>query len=391
MNVEKLVSDFLVALVQFERRFDPYFRDELDRLFQEPMVTLAQYLINRWREDDHLQIAEEKTRPDEQEITAAIIAEMACFTREHYRSGHAQRAGNTKTHGIVRGTFEVRPDLPDDLRVGIFRESRHYPVWVRFAGPGPLSPPDIKDSGILSIGVKLMDVPGDKLIDDEKFTQDFTGISSPTFTTPNIAENLKLQRWIGKGAPVLYFVGPSDPHFLDAIMQGLYAHTQRNPLEARYWSCVPYLFGEGRAIQYTIKPRSDEKSPFPKKWTENYLREAMAGTLSRREVTYDFLIQFQTDSFRMPIENASVVWPERLSPFISVATIRLPIQRFDSPGQLAFADNLSFNPWHAIPEHRPLGNQSRARKAIYWELSKLRQAMNAAPRIEPTGEETFDS
>ena len=189
---------------------------------------------------------------------------------------------------------------------------------------------------------------------------------------------------------MLYFVGPRDPHLLDAIMQGLYARTQRNPLEARYWSCVGYLFGEGRAIQYTIKPCSDEKTPVPRKPSENYLREAMVGSLSRREVALDFMIQFQTDPFRMPIENASVRWPERLSPFISVATIRLPIQRFDSPGQLAFADNLSFNPWHSVPAHRPLGNQSRARKAIYWELSKLRQAMNAATRIEPTGDETFD-
>ena len=391
MNVEKLVNDFLVALVQLERRIDPFFRDELDRLFLEPIETVAQGLINRRREDEHLQIAEEKTRPDEEEITAAIIAEMAQFTRQQYRSSHAERAGNTKTHGVVRGTLEVRPDLPDHLRVGIFREARRYPVWVRFAGPGPLSPPDLKDNGILSIGVKLMDVPGDKLIDDEKFTQDFTGISAPTFTTPNIVENLKLQRWIGKEAPVLYFLGPRDPHLLDAIMQGLYARTQRNPLEARYWSCVPYLFGPGRAIQDTFKPSSDEKTPIPRKPSANYLREAMVATLSRRDVTFDYLIQFQTDPFRMPIENASVRWPERLSPFISVATIRLPIQRFDSPGQLAFADNLSFNPWHSIPAHRPLGNQSRARKTMYWELSKLRQAMNAAARIEPTGDETFDN
>jgi len=390
MNVDKWVSDFLVALVQFERPIEPYYRDQFDRLFREPIATLVQALINRWREDEHLQIAEERPRPDEQQITEAIIAEMAQFTRNHYRPGHAQRAGNTKTYGVVRGRFEVRLDLPDYLRTGIFRVPRSYPVWVRFAGPGPLSPPDLKDNGILSIGVKLMDVPGDKLIDDEKFTQDFTGISAPTFTTPNIVENLKLQRWIAAGTPVLYFIGPRDPHLLDAIMQGLYARTQRNPLEVQYWSCVASLFGEGRAVQYTIKPCSDEKTPFPRKPSDNYLREAMLRTLSRRDVTFDFMVQFQADPFRMPIENASVRWPERLSPFIPVGKLRLPIQKFDSPRQLAFAENLSFNPWHSIPAHRPLGNQSRARKTIYLELSRLRQAMNATARIEPTGDEIFD-
>ena len=36
-----------------------------------------------------------------------------------------------------------------------------------------------------------------------------------------------------------------------------------------------------------------------------------------------------------------------------------------------------------------LGNQSRARHRMYWELSRLRQMMNDTPHIEPTGEEVF--
>ena len=92
---------------------------------------------------------------------------------------------------------------------------------------------------------------------------------------------------------------------------------------------------------------------------------------------------------KLPIENASVRWPEQLSAHVRVAELRLPVQRFDSPAQLAFADNLSFNPWHAIAAHRPLGNQNRARKAIYMALARARQEMNAAPHIEPTGDERF--
>jgi hypothetical protein len=65
---------------------------------------------------------------------------------------------------------------------------------VRFGGPGPLAPPDPDDNGILSIGIKVMGVPGPKLLEDERETQDFSGISAPTFTTPNVVENLKLQR-----------------------------------------------------------------------------------------------------------------------------------------------------------------------------------------------------
>jgi hypothetical protein len=56
---------------------------------------------------------------------------------------------------------------------------------------------------------------------------------------------------------------------------------------------------------------------------------------------------------------------------------------------LAFARQLSFNPWHTIAEHRPLGNQSRARKRMYAELLGVRQRMNRTTPIEPTGDEVF--
>jgi hypothetical protein len=54
-----------------------------------------------------------------------------------------------------------------------------------------------------------------------------------------------------------------------------------------------------------------------------------------------------------------------------------------------FAKSLSYNPWHSIPEHRPLGNQSRARRRMYWELSRLRQRENAVEHYEPDGKEEF--
>jgi hypothetical protein len=66
-----------------------------------------------------------------------------------------------------------------------------------------------------------------------------------------------------------------------------------------------------------------------------------------------------------------------------------PSAKFASPEQLGFAGNLSFNLWHCLPEHRPLGNQSRARRRLYWELSQFRQKMNATPHVEPTGDEVF--
>jgi hypothetical protein len=168
--------------------------------------------------------------------------------------------------------------------------------------------------------------------------------------------------------------------------------TQSSPFEAPYFSCVPYLIGEGQAMQYSVWPKTNKKTPIPRlplRPPDDYLRNAMVKALNEGDVELDFRLQLQTDPFLMPIENNGVLWPEKLSPRVSVATLRLPKQKFDSPTQMEFTRKLSYNPWHTIAEHRPLGNQSRARQRMYFELSQLRHNMNNVPHYEPTGDEVF--
>jgi hypothetical protein len=393
VNLLKALHETLFTLLKIERRFDPFFRPALDALLREPLGVALQALINLRRRDRRLTLIEEAPLPDEDELVQKIITDMAAYMKEHYRPGSYERGGNTKTHGVVRAEFFVRDDLPERFRQGVFAQSRTFPAWVRFAGPGPALPPDIEDVGVLSIGIKLMNVPGPKLLEDEKFTQDFTGISTPIFTTPDVRENAKLQVLSRRELPIFYFIKPFDSHLLDGAFQALWARTQTSPLETQYWGCVPYLLGPKQAMQYTVRPRTSTRTPIkglPFRPSDNYLRENMAARLSREDVEMDFLIQLQSDSHRMPIENASVRWPEKLSPYVPAAILHIPKQKVDSPAQLAFAHHLSFNPWHAIAEHRPLGNQNRARYKIYQELSRLRQSMNQTPHREPTGSEQFD-
>ncbi|MFI1970579.1 catalase family protein [Streptomyces cinnamoneus] len=383
MNARQRLNDAVLTCVRLERRVDPYVRPLFDRTLLSPLQTLTQWCVNVRRPDEHLGLAEERPLPDEAVLAEAVTRQMARFIEREYEPGRAQRAGNTKTYGVVRGQYTVRDDLPAELRHGVFSRPATFPAWVRFAGPGPLAPPDIDDNGVLSVGVKLLGVDGAKLLDEEPHSQDFTGISAPTFTTPDVVANLSLQQHVFDGTPVLYFLGPRHPHLCDMVMQALYARTHASPLQARYWSCTPYLLGEGRAMQYSLVPRGEPRGRAPWHPPDDYLRQALATTLRRRDVVFDFLVQLQTDPHRMPVENASVVWPEALSPFVPVATLRLPRQEFDEEEQFALADRLSFNPWHALPEHRPLGNQNRARRTIYLELSRLRQTMNGTPREDP--------
>jgi len=387
------LSDFMSFMVRVERRFDPFVRPAFDALFRDALTRVTTALINAQRPNEGLKIAEERALPDEEEFLQSIITSFDKQMRGLWKPGGFERGGNTKTHGIVRGEFIVHDNLAPEFRHGVFAKPQTFRAWVRFSGPGPYVTPDIDDVGFMSISIKLMGVPGPKLMDEEQFTQDMFGVSPPTFVTPDTKANAQLQIESLKNAQIFYFLNLHRPHILDLIMQGLWIKTQSSPLEAPYFSCVPYLLGEGQAMQYSVWPTSTKKTRIPRlpfRPPDDYLRNAMAATLSAGDVELDFRIQRQTDPHLMPLENAGVLWPERLSPRVSVATLRLPRQTFTSPSQMEFAKRLSYNPWHAIPDHRPLGNQSRARRRMYYELSKLRHTMNAVPHYEPTGDEVFE-
>lgn len=389
MALGPMVNDALIKLLSVERRFDPHFRPAFDRIFQRPISDVTQAIVRLLHPSLETQLCQEMEIPGEAQAAEDITVLMSRFTQKQYAGRTAERAGNTKTYGVVRAECEIFADIPAAMKHGIFAEPRTFPAWIRFGGPGPLSPPDVEDSGILSMSIKLMGVPGAKLLDDERFTQDLLMISSPTFTSPDVIENVKLQKQIGAGTPIFYFLKPTDSHLLDLVMQGIYARMNTSPLEVRYWSCVPYLCGEGQAMKYSVRPCSNHRTKVPWRIPSDWLRQSMAAGLATTAVEFDLTLQLQTDPRRMPLENAGMEWPESLSPFIPVAKIRVPAQVFTSPEQTKFARELSYNPWHALPEHRPLGNQNRARLLIYSSLSRLRQSMNREQHVEPDGSERF--
>jgi hypothetical protein len=387
------LSDTFTFLLHVERRFDPLIRPAFDAVLRDPVANLTTALINLQRPNEGLKIAEEKSLPEEESYLNSIISTFEKQMRGLWKPGGFERGGNTKTQGIVRGEFIVHDNLPEKLRHGIYAQPHTYRAWVRFSGPGPYITPDIDDVGFMSISIKLMGVPGPKLMDEEKFTLDMFGVSTPTFVTPDTKANAQLQIESLKNAQMFYFLNFHRPHILDMIMQSLWVKTQSSPFEAPYFSCVPYLLGEGQAMQYSVWPKAKKRTPIPRlplRPPDDYLRNAMVAALAQGEVEFDIRLQLQTDSHLMPIENNAVLWPEKLAPRVSVATLRLPRQQFDSPAQMEFAKRLSYNPWHCIAEHRPLGNQSRARRRMYAELSKLRHTMNAVPHYEPTGDEVFE-
>jgi hypothetical protein len=343
-----------------------------------------------------LNIAEEYEFQDEHQtaielgdvLEDAIAKRYGSATDNQQHNKQHKRDAHPKAHGCVRADFSVNEGLADELKVGLFSEPASYPAYIRLStGSGKVE--SDKQKEFLGMGIKVMGVGGDKLIENEQQTQDFLLISTNVEAVRTSKEFLKVVEASLAGNPLNYFLNPSDLHIKEFMVAAASKKHHTSPLDIRYWSTVPYLFGERQAVKYSVKNCALATGQLPDELTDNYLREAMVDQLSNGEVCYDFMVQFQQDSYKQPIEDAFVEWDESATPFINVARITIPQQTFDTEGQNEFCENMSLNPWHARKEHRPLGNMNRARKIVYDRISKFRHSKNQLPRTEPTGNEVF--
>jgi hypothetical protein len=228
-----------------------------------------------------------------------------------------------------------------------------------------------------------MGVPGEKLLpaENEEQTQDFIVISTRVFITHDVQEFDAMIATLTRGTLAQAWFFLTHLRALGNLLKALKKFA--NPLQIRYFSTTPYLFGTG-AAKYSAIPQVAEADTIPPNPDPDYLRLAMVRQLARGDAFFDFAVQLQTDPDTMPIEDPGKAWSETASPFRKVATIRVPQQTFDSDEQRTFGENLSFTPWHCLPEHRPLGGINRARKDVYDFISAFRHEHNHVPRREPT-------
>lgn len=312
-------------------------------------------------------LAEEVIGADEAEVTAALIAFLEAASRDRHPSGPIRRFNQGRAAGCVDAEFIVPDGLPAALRVGLFAVPGTYRAVIRFAN-ALSSTDDEKDTRGMSISVA--GVPGANLTPGAT-SQDFVLNSHPVMVARDSKSFMGFLEANEAGGVkrVLYLASHPEVARIGLAARG-------NPschLDIPYWSTTPYLFGPGRAVKYIARPASDRTTPMPATLTEHYLDEALRTHLAAAEARFEFLVQFQTDPERMPIEDATVEWKEADSPYVGVATIRIPTQPV-APPDTGPCEALSFNPWHCLAEHRPLGNMNRARRAIYPALSALRRS-----------------
>ncbi|ACA16180.1 conserved hypothetical protein [Methylobacterium sp. 4-46] len=339
--------------------------------------------------------------PDEEAVQAGMIAAFARIqgtTLEDY--GRAVRGVHAKCHGLLTGTLEVLPGLPPDLAQGAFaRPGTHEAVLRLSTNPG-----DILDDSVSTprgLALKILEVPGERLPGAEGTTQDFVLADAPAFVAPDAAAflgSLKLLAATTDTPQIFKKAFSATLRGVETVLEtfgtgsptviALGGHPETHILGETFYSQAPLRWGD-HVAKVAVAPASPALralagASLSVTGRPDGLREAVSAFFEENEAVWELRAQLWTNRETMPIEDASVPWPEEESPYRTVARITVPPQETWSPEKVrAIEDGLAFSPWHGIAAHRPLGSIMRARRAVYPHSARFRAEHNGCPIREP--------
>ena len=310
-------------------------------------------------------------------------------TAPGYRPDAYRRDAHPKGHGCVVATFKV-DKVQDRFAFGVFAQPGQYDALIRFSSGSPTLQPDfMKDAR--GMAVKLFNVPGKKLLpfEEDDTTQDFTMMNNPVFFIRTLEEYAQFNQMLAYGNPKAYFIDPTGNPLkwhLRELWLGTGTQKPRPDSLAttRFYSASAYALGPNAYIKYSAVPCSSNKVMPPdakqsKELDYDYLRLELANQAAAGSACFDFMVQAQVPGKNMPVEDTTVEWNEADSPFIKVATITFkPDPNNNSAENNTACEAMSFNPWHSLASHRPVGVMNRVRKALYQEMSRFRTTKNCA-------------
>jgi len=330
---------------------------------------------------------EEQIPAGEAALTQGIIEDAIGVVEQHRDNTRVLRDAHAKAHGCMKAEVSVITDLDSDLQRGVFSEpGKTWQAWIRLSN-GNAYPQFDRARDARGMAIKLLDVPGDKLTQSPQHAeeQDFVMFNHPSFFVRDVAEYKSNFAAQAAGQKVMAFFPSWDPrsweirHMIIALKT--LSPAPETPVATTYNSIAPFKLGEHN-IKYRVIPQPETcphyQLPEQNHDLPNFLRNALYQQLSLDRIPACFALQVQRQNpdYYMPIEDPSVEWSEAISPFETVATLTVPAQDFDSREQNVACDNMSFNPWHALPEHRPIGGINRLRKAVYEAISIYRLERN---------------
>ncbi len=340
-----------------------------------------------------------------------ITADIAVYvheSKEKNKLTYNTRDAHAKGYSALKAEFTVLDNLPKEYAQGFYATPKKYEAAIRFSNGSSRVMIDKKLGFAQGLAIKIFDVPGQKMTDDEKDApnMDYNFINHPVFFC-NSAEDytfigklfLKMNDYFEKGifgkAEFAYmwatemgkaFPGRESLKELKAIL-GFQDIEPKNPFLYDFWS-----MGAVRHGDYIAKVRAHPNADFvskiitpdvdPQKIDQAF-RPAIISEITKHDFEFDIQIQLCNDLEKMPVEELTEEWKEEDSPFVTVAKLYIPQQEVPEDGNFHIMENLSFTPFHTTEEHKPIGNLQRTRLRAYQTASKLRHELNHKKREEP--------
>jgi len=323
-------------------------------------------------------------------------------------SGRAVRGAHAKTLGVVRAEAEILGNTPAPYAQGIYAKPGRHDALIRFSSASNHLGPDAALGPVLGFAIKIFDVGGTKLVEDEPDSATFDLVlkNSPAFIA-NTAKHYLFIQEVGDQVPTYlkrgeagfrqlladFLTGKGTLEQDDWAWEELFAFVKtatqtpvRNPLLNNYWTMAAVRHGDYIAKVRVAAATGNAGTVIHDQLDLNsgpdVFGPVLADELKAHAFDFDLQVQLCTDLKAMPVNDATREWPENLSPFVTVGRVHVPRQDISGSENSEKGDALAFNQWRVTSDHRPLGEIMDVRR-VYTASAKVRRTLNHQPQREP--------
>jgi hypothetical protein len=241
------------------------------------------------------------------------------------------------------------------------------------------------------MAIKLTGVDGPKLLAEEAQakTQDFVMINSPAFFIRNASDYVSFARASKYHVPFAFFL----THWHELrVARAIVEEKAGEVFEQRYFSMTPYLLGQ-RYIKFSARPvdcgtgAALVPSVASPPGGPDHLRDRMIAWMSSRTpASLSPSSRKRSGDHAREDQRSSGTRSRRRSSKSRPSGFQAAV-RFEA--QQTFCENLSYTPCTLL-RASSRGRDQSIRKVVYERISVLRHKLNKTPRVEPTGNETFN-
>ena len=345
------------------------------------------------------------------ELTSQIVEFWENKGRESPKTegtGRAVRGAHAKPYGLVKAEVEIIADVPAPYAQGIYARPGRHGALIRFSNAANHLGTDAQLGPTLGLAIKVFGVAGTKLVEDEPDSTTFDLVlkNNPVFIA-NTAEHYLFIQELADNVPkylergkegfgellTLFLTGRGSLEPRDwawgELLAFLRVATQtpvRNPLLTTFWTMGAVRHGDYVA-KVRLAPAAESAahvihSELDLTSGSDVFRATLVDELRSHTFDFDLQIQLCADLDAMPVNETTVEWPEKLSPFVTVGRVRIPQQDISGSENFDKGDALAFNQWRVTSDHRPLGEIMQVRR-IYSASAKVRRTLNHQPQTEP--------